>query len=340
VVTQRRVGPLLFALCIALGVVLVRAFQVQVLQHGIWAAEAAGMLQSSEVLPYHRGQILDRNGLVLARDEDRDEVRLVYRDFRRGSPIAQVAHARSSLEMRAVPLPEAEQNLEAWAAELVGLRPIDLAGFARGAALGSGRVPELDAAQARSALRERRANDLRYYAAELLELPPLDRSCFVQNEDLPAAQRTLLELAAERRGLGPAALQRELEQSLRDARTRLARLAQLVERDSRQSAAEGATPLARLLGLLERERREIEDDTADQLFRDAVSTPDACARACWSSASTRPGSRARCAGTTRAATTGSPAGASSGSTRWARCCCRVRWRRPRARRSARAARTA
>ncbi len=269
-VTQRRVGPLLLVLGAMLALLLARAFQVQVLEHGIWAGEAAAMLQSSEVLPYHRGRILDRSGLELARDEERLELRLCYRDFRRGSAIAQVAHARSSLEMRAVPLPEAEQQLEAWAQELVHFRPSDLYAFAGGAALRAGEVPELARDEAKVALRERRADDLRYYAAELLELEPRLRRCFKPEAESPEAGRSLLDLAARARGLSSAALEQDLARRLGESRTRLSHLAALIERDGQPLAAPGSSPLARLLGLLEGERRDIEEDTADRLFREAA----------------------------------------------------------------------
>jgi len=269
-VVQRRVGPLLGVLAAGLLVVLARAFQVQVLQHGIWESEAAGMLQSSEVLPYHRGRILDRAGVVLACDEEQYEVRLCYRDFRRGCPIAQVAHARSTLEMRNVPLAEAERELETWALEIVGLRPLDLRGFAEGHALAVGHAPELEPEERAFALRERRAADLRYYAAELLDLPPRVRGCLAPPAETPQTALSLLELAALARGRSPDVQKSELLQRLRDSRASLAQLATLLERDGRQPAGDGATPLARLLDLLEGERREIEDDTADALFREAA----------------------------------------------------------------------
>jgi len=262
-VTQRRVGPLLVALGVMLVLVLARAFQVQVLQHGIWAGEAAAMVESSEVLPFEHER-------VLARDEKKFEIRLCYRDFRRGSAIAQVAHARSSLEMRAVPLAEAEEHLEAWAAELLHLRPRDLYAFAGGAALSAGEVPELAADEARIALRDRRADDLRYYAGELLEIEPRLRTCFKPDPRSPEAERTLLELAARARGLGLPALEVQLARTLANARARLGHLAGLVERDSKQAAGDGSSALARLLGMLEHERRDIEDDTADALFREAA----------------------------------------------------------------------
>jgi cell division protein FtsI/penicillin-binding protein 2 len=269
-VNQRRIGPLYVVLAAALLVVLARACQVQVLQHGIWAGEAAAMRQSSEVLPYHRGRILDAHDVELARDEDQFEIRLSYRDFRRGSPIAQVAHARSTLEMRAVPLPEAEQHLEQWADEIVRLRPCELSAFAAGKALAAGNAPELERDEARQALRERRAVDLRYYAAELLELPPRQRACLTPGADEPEAGWSLLELAARARGLGAAQLAEELAQRLRESRLRLGRMAELLERDAGAPAVGGASALARLLGLLETQRREIEDDTADALFASAA----------------------------------------------------------------------
>lgn len=269
-VAQRRVGPLVWVLGALLALVIVRCFQLQVLQHGIWAGEAADMLRSAELLPYHRGRVLDRAGAVLAEDQDQRRIELVYREFRRGNPIAGLAHARSTLEMRAVSLVETEQNLERWAHELLALRPADLAAFARGAALEGCGVPAIDPEQARAALRERRAADLRYYAAELLELSPPVRARLAKAAQGPDAQSTLLEIAARERQLAPEALEAELEQRCARSRSELGRLAQLVERDAREPAGVGATPLERLLGSLERERRAIEDQSADALFRAAA----------------------------------------------------------------------
>ena len=269
-VSQRRVGPLLLVLVAGLLVVLARSFDVQILQHGIWESEAAGMLQSSEVLPYHRGRILDRSGVVLARDEDQFEIRLCYRDFRRGSPIAQVAHARSSLEMRAVPLTEAERELEAWAGEIVHLTPAQLGAFAAGEALEVGHAPALEPEQLPFALRDRRASDLRYYAAELLELGPKQRGALAPDAQSPLAALPLIELAARARGQSVEALEDALAARLGEARARLEHLAQIVEHDGGLPAGRGASALARLLDLLEGERRDIEDDTADALFREAA----------------------------------------------------------------------
>jgi len=269
-VVQRRVGPLLVVLGAALGVVLARAFQVQVLQHGIWKSEASSMQQSAEVLPYHRGRILDANKVVLAHDEDQFEIRLCYRDFRRGSPIAQLAHARSSLEMRAVPLSEAEQHLEPWAKELVQLRPIDLAGFAQGKSLPIAGVPELAPEEAKLALRERRAADLRYYAAELLELPVLKRKALAPAQKHPDSGLALIEIAAHERGMSAKALGEDLERRLVEARAHLAHLAELVELGGKPLAQSGSTPFERLLAVLEAERRDIENDTADALFHEAA----------------------------------------------------------------------
>ncbi|MBK7641716.1 MAG: hypothetical protein IPJ19_01480 [Planctomycetes bacterium] len=268
-VAQRRVGPLLAVLGLGLLVLLGRAFQVQVLEHPVWAAEAAGMLQSSELVPYHRGSILDRNGSVLARDEDRFELRLCYRDFRRGSPVAQIAHARSTLELRAVGLAEAEAHLEDWARQLVELTPQQLYAFAKGASLDPRSSAELTPEDARLELRDRRAGDLRFYAAELLELPARQRKCLTPKPESPEVGWTLLALAAHSRGLPASDLEKDLLERLRVARERLAHLAELVEHDGGRTG-DGATPLARLLELLEGERRAIEDDAANALFREAA----------------------------------------------------------------------
>lgn len=269
-VAQRRIGPLVFVFALLVMGVLVRAFQVQVLEHEVWAGEANDMVHGSERVPSHRGRILDARGSVLAEDEDFWQLAFRYREFRRGNPLAQVAHARSSLEMRAVSLPEAEQHLRSWAIELVGLSPHALREFARGKSLPGTLSAELSPEEAREALRDRRASDLRFYAAELLRVPVRERRRFQPTEDSPQLQMSLLDLAAQARGMSSELLLLELEERLVDARSDLAQLAELLERDNPpRRGAQADAPLARLLSDLERARTEIEDETADALFVEA-----------------------------------------------------------------------
>jgi cell division protein FtsI/penicillin-binding protein 2 len=164
----------ILALClgvVALTAVLsARLFEIQIGQGEIWAGEAARLVRSGTLLPYRRGSILDAKSRVLARDEATYRLELSYRDFRRNHVLGLVAHARSALEGRAVPLTETLDELEPWALELAELSPDDLEEFSKGAALERTtlRVP-LDGTP-EVTLRERRASDVRFYVARLLGL--------------------------------------------------------------------------------------------------------------------------------------------------------------------------
>lgn len=268
-VAQRRIGPLVVVLALILVVILARSFQVQVLEHEVWAGEAEEMVHGSQRIPSHRGRILDRQQRVLAQDEDQWQIHFRYREFRRGNPLAQVAHARSSLEMRAVTLREAEQHLETWAMELIALSPYALRQFTQGKPLPGTIDVELTPEEAREAWRDRRASDLRFYAAELLEVPARLRRRFQPDPESAEFQQSLLELAAKARGVPSQRLLEELTTRLAATRVELAVLAELLERDTGSKAVEGAQPLERLLVSLELARRSIEDETADALFIEA-----------------------------------------------------------------------
>lgn len=265
--SRNRLRPLVVLVALlALGVIA-RLFQVQVLEHEVWAGEASRLVMKGSEQPYRRGRILDAAGRVLARDEETRSVELVYREFRRSHPLGQVAHARSLLEGRPVPLPEACANLQAWAHELVALGPRELAALVRG---------ESDAwspAGLDARLRLRRAADLAYYVRRLLGF---DTQRADQRADLAALQklaeregevRSFLELAAEvHHGPGPAgalAEQNALEQRIARSLERLGVLARWIRPES-------SDPLAQLVLDLEAERRSIEDATAARLFSEAA----------------------------------------------------------------------
>ena len=192
--SRARLVPLL-ALLALLGAVLIgRLFQVQVLEHGIWAGEAARLVRKGREVPYRRGRILDRAGHVLAHDEEQRAVVLVYRDFRRGHPLGQVAHARSLVAGRPVSLPEARAHLFEYARELVALGPDDLAELARED--GERGLRALDPRQ-----RARRASDLVFYLRGLLGFPVSglpDRAwrAVLALAEAEGEQRSFLELAA------------------------------------------------------------------------------------------------------------------------------------------------
>ena len=65
---RRRVALLLVVLLVCSTVLLVRATQVQVLQRGSWQAFLEDELNRSALTSTTRGRILDRNGVVLAKD--------------------------------------------------------------------------------------------------------------------------------------------------------------------------------------------------------------------------------------------------------------------------------
>ena len=100
---RRTTAPILV---IALGMValLLRQAQVQIREHAIWAEEAARLERSGELIPYRRGAIEDAEGRVLVRDVEAYHLDFAYREFRRGHPLAQVAHAVSVLLLEPVPL--------------------------------------------------------------------------------------------------------------------------------------------------------------------------------------------------------------------------------------------
>ena len=128
----RRFGPLMAACTILLVVLVARLFQVQVLEHDVWAREAANLSRENEVLPYLRGEIRDRNGVVLAQDESVYRLEFVYRSFRREHVLGQVAHALSDVHGHAVGLKDAARLLEGEAQRLVLLTPRDVDAFERG----------------------------------------------------------------------------------------------------------------------------------------------------------------------------------------------------------------
>ena len=271
---QRRTRPLQWMLALAGTLILLRLFWIQVVEHSLWRLEAARLVHAGREIPYRRGRILDTRGRVLARDSDLSAVVLVYRDFRRGHPLGQVAHARSLLEGRAVSLVDARAHLAEWCRELVLLTPAELQAFARGE-----RGPE---ARSGTALDEqpfaRRANDLGFYLRRLLDLDARGWKRLQDMTEDGQAERSFLELAAcvkkGGRSVEPAAIQaawRALEKKLERSLLQLERLARLlVPAETPGDSPASADPLTRLVADLERARRWVEDATAAKLFAQAA----------------------------------------------------------------------
>lgn len=278
-VSLRRFGPLIGVVLAVLVVLLTRLFDVQVREHAIWAREAANLVRSWSVEPYRRGALLDRRGRPLVRDEDVYELDFVWRDFRRGHPLGQVAQLRSLLTMRNVSLQEARSALVEWAIDFANLSPAAVDAFGRGEAarVGAHFVPEVvgqgRAERRRRAKTERRgarASDLHFYVKSLLDP---DRRTWRELERLrkTVPERSYLELVALAAEAEPQELRVRLETRLRESLEHLDRLAQLID----WSSYEGATPraggpLERLVALIEDKRRDVQFDTGDALFRRAT----------------------------------------------------------------------
>lgn len=276
-VAERRFGPIVVLLFVGMAVLIVRLFQVQILEHETWGREAQGLVRSSKVVPYHRGRILDREARVLVQDEDIYQVEFCYRDFRRGHPLGRIAHARSALEMRAVPLSEALRNMESWAAELVALSPRDIDDFKQGKGLRTASftwpaavAPESEASVEREA-RFGRGSDLRYYIGELLHVAAPERRDMRELEKGPTRELSFLELVARLRKTTPEALSESLRAELAASRDHLAFMAELLDKDlDLERADRSSSALDGLVAVLERNRRKVEDSVADELFVEAA----------------------------------------------------------------------
>ncbi|MEM9802198.1 MAG: penicillin-binding transpeptidase domain-containing protein [Planctomycetota bacterium] len=285
---QRRFGPLFVLLGLSLLVLLARLWDVQVVQHEVWAREAANIVRSYGVEPYTRGAILDRRGRTIVRDEKRYVLEFVWREFRRGHPLGQVAMVRSLALARPVGLDEARGDLVAAALGYAHLSPDDLDAFAAGGELDAGvdYVPSIAAAGdvervrlARQERRRSRAGDIRFYVERLLGLTRRERKDLRERvDDQGLGDRSFVELSAMVRTESLDDVLRRLEGGVRVRDERLARLAELIEWRDEDVAVSATTdadrrldPVAspgdRLVALIEERRREVDDDIADALFR-------------------------------------------------------------------------
>ena len=268
---RRRFGPLIAVVVAATALVLGRLFQVQILEHAVWAEEAANLVRSGAIVPYARGEIVDRRGRVLARDEEVYRVEFRYRDFRRGHPLGQVAHAWSALTLRPVPLDEVFERLPEVARDLVQLEHGELDAFARGKPLERGLLQVPGAEDAGAELRLGRRADVRFYVGRLLGLDRGDALRALRDESSPS----LFDYAARVRGMTGDELLADLDHRLATARADLERLAILLaDAQLRGVELEGArSPERDLLALVERLeewRAAVEDATAAELFREAA----------------------------------------------------------------------
>ena len=247
-----------------------RLFQVQVTEHEVWAGEAAKQVSFGRLLPSRRGDILDAQGTVLARDKETHHLVLVYRDFRRGHPLGQVAHARSLLAGRPVSLEDTRAQLLFWARELVRLTPAALDGFARGRALVTESLSVPAAGEEERASRAIRASDVRFYVRRLLDLTPRRWASLIQDLSEEERETSFLALCARRVDEvdDPELVWARIERRLAQSEDSLERLARRL--DWGEEVADGRTSLERLVHELEASRRWVEDAAAAKLFDEAA----------------------------------------------------------------------
>lgn len=70
-----------------------RLFQLQIQEHDYWVQEARNSRLDRASIPFQRGRILDRDGVVLAMDKPSYDLYFRYRDFRRGHVAGQLHEA-------------------------------------------------------------------------------------------------------------------------------------------------------------------------------------------------------------------------------------------------------
>ena len=279
----RRIQPLLLVLLLGGAVLIARLWQIQVEAHELWADEAARLVHSGDLLPYERGRILARDGSVMVRDKPTYHLFLIYRDFRRGHPLGQVAHARSLLEGRAVPLEEAADALASWAEDLVRLLPEEVEAWSRGEGVErdgwSAPALEGDADERRRAARTlhrgNRVSDLHFYLRQLLGLGDRDWRALEKRIKRGGGGSSFLRLAAEQRGLPEEQLLAELLEGVEHAMAQLERFGVLAKLDEDGvnpilRARKGDPPLELVIHELERNRRWVEDASASKLFAEAA----------------------------------------------------------------------
>ncbi len=266
---SRRFAPLIVLVLLGAFVLMARLYAVQVLQAGVWSAQADALTRNGTIEPYTRGEIVDARGRVLAKDIESYQIEADYRDFRRGNALGVVAHARSVLEMRAVSLAEARQDLERWAVALCELSPEVLDAFGGGAALECAGLHIPATATPEDDSRAGRAVDLGFYATALFDLQAGERSRLKKAENKQRALTFVDWLAAERK-LSRAELEAQLNERCQEDLRFLADFAAL---SSNEEAGADGEPVARLLDQLERWRSQVEDGAASDLFEASAGFP-------------------------------------------------------------------
>lgn len=82
-----------------LALLIGRLFQLQIKEHDYWLQEARNSRLDRASIPFQRGRILDRNGVVLAMDKPSYDLYYRYRDFRRGHVAGQLHEALAMMDI-------------------------------------------------------------------------------------------------------------------------------------------------------------------------------------------------------------------------------------------------
>lgn len=264
----RRILPLMLVVLAGTLLLLLRLYQVQIVEASVWTSQAATLVRSGAVRPYQRGAIRDARGRELAHDERIYRVLFNYRDFRREHPLGRVAHARTALLGQPEPLDRTFANLATWTRELCQLTPGQLERFADGDEFTLGGV-SVPAGDPEAQARRLRRSDARFYVLQFFGIDRKDTKEFAEackeHPDVP-----LIELAARvRETVTAEKLGARIEAELRAACGDLQQLALQLELDEvARGATPSADPLAGLLARLEEWRASVEDDTASDLFEE------------------------------------------------------------------------
>ena len=287
----RRFVPLMLCVVFAYLVLVSRLYEVSVEEHSVWAREAVTLERSAHRVPHRRGRILDRQGRVWVQDQLRYEIEFVWRDFRRGHPLGNIAQLMSLTLMRPVDLAEvAGGDAALWADHLVSLSPSEIRAFGRGEALRVGSVEVAALAEKgrrdlrREERRPARAEALRFYVERLLQVDRKEYRALRDLWDTDRAAESYAQLVAGLRlGAGESAgaagmrVRRELRERVDRSLLHLEELGRLVdwsELDGQGLNLNGSpldsSPLGMVVRVLDTAREESENQAADRLFRTAA----------------------------------------------------------------------
>jgi hypothetical protein len=232
-------------LVVMLFAVLVRTARIQVAEHEVWAKEAVNLERRSSLIPYHRGDILARDGVALVQDKQRYELSFQWREFRRENTIGQVALASAAWSGTPVSFIHDPEELGERAISLLKLSPFDLSSLASSA--------DLEGA----AVRRRRAADAAFYLRRILDLDSRAEGRLRQLMSIKEEVRSVLELGALASGRD------DLKEAVRDrcweALDDIATLELLLER-----------PRGSLLSDLEARGESVADAVASRMFQSAL----------------------------------------------------------------------